>query len=488
MKQLFDYENYDAIGLATLVKQKEITPLELLHTVIARAEKFNPLINAIVTKMYDIAEQTAAKVDLNAPFAGVPFLLKDLGIMYKNVVTSQGSHYFNTFIPPIDSEIVTRFKRAGLVIFGKTNTPEFGLSYTTEPSLFGPCHNPWDLSLSPGGSSGGAAAAVAARVVPMAHATDGGGSIRVPAACCGLFGLKPTRARVPMGPIAGEGWSGMSTTHVISRSVRDSALCLDILAGPELGDPYYAPPQKQPFIAEVGTNPGKLRIAFSTLAPFNLPVAQECVNAVHRAVQLCTDWGHIVEECDLICDQQLLVDAFQVIVTSQTHFHLRMRQQNLGRPPTETEIEHINRQIAAIGAQHSASDYAEAIFKIQRESRIIAGFFNNYDILITPTVAQPTLKLGSLERDGQTVEEFFQQSFAYGPFTSIWNKTGQPAMSLPLYWTEDNLPVGVQFVSQFGDEASLFRLAAQLEQIAPWDNRKPKLINEINKNEIMSSF
>src|SRR2546429_4818864 len=291
-----DYERYDGLGLADLVRTRAVTAKELLTAAVARIEARNPAVNAVVNRMYDRAEATIAAGLPPGPFTGVPYLLKDLGVYYTGTVTSSGSAFFRDAIADHDSEIVARLKRAGLVILGKTNTSEFGLSPSAEPKLFGPTRNPWNLARSAGGSSGGAAAAVAAGMLPMAHGTDGGGSVRIPASCCGLFGLKPTRARTPFGPDLGENWSGSSVGHALTRSVRDSAALLDATGGPDIGDPYWAPPPKSPFLAEVGAEPGRLKIAFTTKAWSGHPVGPECIAAVAEAAKLCERLGHHVEE------------------------------------------------------------------------------------------------------------------------------------------------------------------------------------------------
>src|SRR5213594_4641005 len=282
----------DATAQAELVRSKQVKPIELLEATIERIERINPQINAVVTPMYEIARKTAEGPLPDGPFSGVPFLLKDLGAGYAGVRQTQGSEFLKDFVSPFDSELTARYKQAGLVIAGKTNTPEFGLVPTTEPRLFGASRNPWDVTRTTGGSSGGSAAAVAAGMVPLAHGNDGGGSIRIPSSCCGLFGLKPTRARNPLGPDFGDMFSGLVAEHALTRSVRDSASLLDATSGPDVGDPYWAPPPSRPFLQEVGEDAGKLRIAFTTAAPSGVQIHLDCISAVNDAARLCSDLGH----------------------------------------------------------------------------------------------------------------------------------------------------------------------------------------------------
>src|SRR5437764_11774979 len=312
MGTMTDYERYDGLGLAELVKSRAASAKELLNAAIERIEARNPSVNAVVNRMYDRAETAIAAGLPAGPLTGVPYALKDLGVYDTGTVTSSGSAFFRDAVADHDSEIVARMKRAGLVILGKTNTSEFGLSTSVEPELFGPTCNPWNVEFSAGGSSGGAAAAVASGMLPMAHATDGGGSIRIPASCCGLFGLKPTRARTPLGPDLGEAWSGAGVGHAVTRSVRDSAALLDATSGPDIGDPYWAPPPRGPYLAEVGTDPGRLKIAFTTRAWSGPPVHPECVAAVSGAAKLCENLGHSVEEASPVIDEELQGQARRI--------------------------------------------------------------------------------------------------------------------------------------------------------------------------------
>lgn len=473
MSALGDYENCDGLRLAELVKVGEVTAQELLEAAIARTEACNATVNAVVNRMDDEARATISRGLPDGPFTGVPYLLKDLGVYYAGTVTSAASTFLRDAVADHDSEIVARLKRAGLMIFGKTNTSEFGLSTSVEPRLFGPTRNPWNVEHSAGGSSGGAAAAVAAGILPMAHATDGGGSIRVPASCCGLFGLKPTRARNPMGPDLGEGWNGASTGHAITRSVRDSAALLDATSGPDVGDPYWAPPPSRPYLSEVGVDPGRMRIAFTTSAWNGQPVDPECVTAVAEAAKLCERLGHHVEEASPAIDAEPLAQASRVIISAHTRATLEARGDALGRPPNSDDVEAVTWAMAEFGRTASAGAYARAVVTIHRIGRVVGRFFKQYDALLTPTMCKPPHPLGILTMGGADPAAYMQAILPTIAFTSLFNSCGNPAMSVPLHWSTDGLPIGVQFAAAFGDEASLFRLAAQLEAARPWWHRRP---------------
>ena len=463
----------DGLGLAELVRRREVSAKELLDGAISRVESINPKVNAVVTRMYDVARGVISAGLPNGPFTGVPYLLKDLGVLYMGVVTSGGSRAFADAVADHDSEITARLKRAGLVIFGKTNTPELGISPSTEPRLFGPTRNPWNLGKSAGGSSGGAAAAVASGIVPMAHATDGGGSIRIPASCCGLFGLKPTRARNPMGPDAGEGWSGASVGHAVTRTVRDSAALLDATSGPDVGDPYWAPPPAGPLVAEVGRDPGRLRVALATTAWNGARVDAECAEAATAAARLCETLGHHVEEARPEIDVEALGRAQLVIVSGNVRNVLDLRGAARKRPVTPEEVERITWLRAQEALQYTAADYARSILVVHRTGRAVARFFERYDILLTPTMAHTPYPLGVLDLNTDDVAGFTEARLRSTAFTSLFNSSGNPAMSVPLAWSREGLPIGVQFVAPFGDEARLFRLGAQLESAQPWAGRRP---------------
>jgi amidase len=468
-----DYESYDAIGLAQLVRRGEVTPMELLDAAIERVEARNPAINAVVTRMYDDARRSIQAGLPEGPFKGVPFLLKDLGVYYKGIPTSHGSRLFAGFVPDHDSTLVERYRRAGLVLFGKTNTPEFGLTVTTESRLFGPCRNPWDLERTSGGSSGGAAAAVAAGMVPAAHGSDGGGSIRIPASCCGLFGLKPTRGRVPMGPDVGEGWNGMSVNHAITRSVRDSAALLDVVAGPASGDPYWAPPATRPFLEEVGKDPGLLRIALTTTPPSGAAVDPVCITATRAVGTWCEALGHKVEEASPPVDYDEFKPAVIAIINANVRAMLEIRAKQTGREARPGDVERISWLAAEDGKNATAASYVQAVRTIHRAGRRVVPFFDKYDMLLSPVLLKPPVLLGFLDMMAEDHRHYMKNLYSFFGFTNLFNATGQPSMSVPLYWTEDDLPIGLQFSARFGDEALLLRLAAQLEEAHPWKNRGP---------------
>jgi amidase len=469
-----EYERYDALGLADLVRRREVSAGELLEAAIARVEARNPAINAVTMPLYDYGRAAIAAGLPDGPFTGVPFLMKDLTASIAGVKMTRSSSFFaDAPAPTVDSEHVLRLKRAGLVIFGRTNTCELGLSLTCEPRLHGPTRNPWDPTRISGGSSGGAAAAVAGGMLPMAHASDGGGSIRIPASCCGVFGLKPTRARNPMGPDVGEGWSGASVGHAITRSVRDSAALLDATSGPDVGDPYWAPPPAGPFLAEVGRDPGHLRIALATTPWNGKPVDPQCVDAAQAAARLCERLGHHVEEARPTIDVEALSHASRVIVGANVRNVLDLRGAARGRPVTEDEVERVTWLRVQDAAAFTAADYARSILVVHRTGRAVARFFTRYDILLTPTMACTPYPLGVLDMSTTDLEAFYDALLRSIAFTSLFNSSGNPAMSVPLAWSREGLPIGVQFVAPFGDEARLFRLAAQLESAQPWANRRP---------------
>jgi amidase len=468
-----EFSSPDATALAGLVRQKQVKAIELVEAAIERIERLNSTLNAVVTPMYEQARKAASGKLPDAPFAGVPFLLKDLGALYAGVRMTMGTAFLRNFVPDHESELVTRLKRAGLIIVGKTNTPELGILPTTEPRLFGPSHNPWDIHRTPGGSSGGAAAAVAAHLVPMAHANDAGGSIRIPASCCGLFGLKPTRARNPLGPDLGDVYSGLVVDHAVTRSVRDSAALLDATAGPDVGDPYWAPPPARPFLQEVGAAPGKLRIAFTVTAPTAVKVHTDCIDAVQDAAALCADLGHEVVEAAPEIDGEMVARTFMVLFSAGCAWTIDGLGFATGLTPTQDQFEPLTWALYEMGRQQSAASYLLSLTLLQRAARDIARFFLKYDVLLTPTLSEPPVPLGTFDSPPENPLQGLQRAEAFVPFTPICNATGQPAMSVPLYWNAQGLPVGVHFAGRFGDEATLFRLAAQLESARPWTGYRP---------------
>jgi amidase len=462
-----DLAYLDATAQAELVRKKEVQPLELVEAAIERIERLNPALNAVITPMYDLARARATGKLPDGPFRGVPFLLKDIMASYAGVRMAMGSKVLQNFVPDHDSELVKRLKSAGLIVLGKTNTPEFGILPTTEPEIFGASRNPWDIKRTTGGSSGGAAAAVAAGMVPMAHANDGGGSIRIPAACCGLFGLKPTRARNPLGPDFGDVISGLVVEHALTRSVRDSAALLDATAGPDVGDPYWAPPPERRFLKEVGADPGKLKIAFSSRAATGVKVHADCVSAVESVAALCADLGHEVVEAALDLNGEVVAYAFTVLWSAGCGSTVKA----LGS--TQTQVEPLTWALKEMSDNFSAADYIHALMTLQRLSRDVARFFLDYDVLLTPTLAEPPVLLGTFDAPPDNPLQALERAAAFACFTPLCNMTGQPGMSLPLFWNADNLPIGTHFAGRFGDEATLFRLAAQLEEAKPWADRRP---------------
>lgn len=463
----------DAVAQAERVARGEVSPLELIEAAIARIERVNPRLNAVVTPMYDEARRAVASGLPDGPLRGVPYLLKDLMGTYGGVRQTYGSAFLREHVPPADAELVRRLKRAGLVVVGKTNTPEFGILPTTEPALFGPSRNPWNSEHSTGGSSGGSAAAVAARLVPAAHANDGGGSIRIPASCCGVFGLKPTRARNPLGPDWGDALAGFVAEHAVTLSVRDSAAILDATAGPDLGDPYFAPPKERPYLEEVGREPGRLRIAFTTAAPVDIPVHPECADAVRAAATLCAGLGHEVEEHAPQIDPAGLNDCFVKIYAGGHAAELDSFIRTLGRKPAPGELEPLTAALYDMGRELRASDFLLAVQRLQRVSREIARAMAPYDAWITPTIPEPPMHLGEFDPTPENPLAGLVRASEVAPFTAIANFTGLPAMSVPLAWSRAGLPIGVQFLGRFGGEATLFRLAAQLESAQPWRDHRP---------------
>jgi amidase len=434
----------------------------------------NPKINAVATALYDQG-RAAARQPLFGPFAGVPFAMKDLNQGMAGVRLTNGSVAFKDNICRADSESVRRYRAAGLVFIATSTTPEFGLTFTTESRLFGQTRNPWALDRIAGGSSGGAAALTAAGVAPMAHATDGGGSIRIPASACGLFGLKVSRGRTPVGMGRTEGWSGLGVSHAVTRSVRDSAALLDASHGPEAGSRYVAPPPQGTFLSALNRPPRKLKIALQTKAWSNAPVHPECEAAVKDAARLCTDLGHEVEAARPDIDFDALQRALIVTLSAHTAATVAAREAELGRSLSEDELELVTRLMSKTGAKALALDLIAADAARMAAANVMGAFFQTYDLILSPTLGLPPVELGvvSLDVDPRTNADLFAQ---VSPFASVYNQTGQPAMSVPLHWSAEGLPIGVMFAARLGEEAQLLSLAAQLEQARPWFQRRPSLI------------
>lgn len=466
-----EYAEYDAISLAELVAKKKIKASELIEEAITRAEALNPKLNAVVFADYERARGAARSRLPKGPFTGVPFFLKDIFGFAEGLPTRQASR----FLPPVasdhDSLLTSRFRGAGLVILGKTNVPEFGLVPTTESKLYGPCRNPWNLERSPGGSSGGSAALVAAGVVPLAHANDGGGSIRIPASCCGLVGLKPTRGRVSYAPDFGDTVDGLAIDLVVSRSVRDTAAALDAVAGNILGDPYWSPPNPKSYLNGMRRKPKSLRIAFSTKRLDGRDLHQDCVEAVKAAAKLCAALGHEVEEASPDLNQAMLVPAFMALWGANLAAGIDYVAQMTGQLPARDKFEGLTWGLYEAGKQVSASQYLLAKGAMAHATRLSAKFHETYDIWLTPTLGAPPIELGVLDMEETDPQKSFAPLIDYVPFTAMQNVTGQPAISLPLHWNKEGLPIGVQFVGRFGDELALLQLAGELERAAPWAHR-----------------
>lgn len=475
MATFSDYMSHDAVSLAKLIRAGEVAADEVLEAAIQRADAVNPTINAIVSRNDGAARGRVAAGLPDGPLAGVPFLLKDLGALQEGVGMGNGSRLWEGFVAPLDATYTERVEAAGLVVFGRTNTPEMGVSWTTEPAANGPTRNPWNLDHSPGGSSGGAAAAVAAGIVPVAHATDGGGSIRIPAAHCGLFGLKPTRARNPAGPLAGEGWSGLSTGHVVSRTVRDSAALLDATHGPAPGDPYAAPVPAGAYLDEVGREPGKLRVALHLTALDGTPLHPENAAAAKTAAELFASLGHEVEEAMPEFDTDALRNALEVIIAGNLWVAIAARYKQLDKRPDGEDLEKVTWEWAQRGNERPASDYAAAVGVIHQAGRQLAAFYKRYDVMLSTVMRNPPRPLGFLRQNESDLDHFIADLADEMPVTPLANMTGTPAMSLPLAWSTDGLPIGIHVGAAFGREDLLFRLASQVEQAKPWAHRRPEI-------------
>lgn len=467
--------SHDAMGLAELVRSRKVSPLELLNLAIAETDRLNPRLNFIAQNHYAYGRAAIARGLPQGPFTGVPWLLKDLNTYLAGEITGNGSRYYRDNRVTFTSELVRRYERAGLVIFGKTTVPEFGLTATTESKATGLTRNPWNLDHITGGSSGGSAAAVAAGVLPAAHATDGGGSIRIPASCCGLFGLKPSRGRMPMGPPRTEGWGGMSTHHAVTRSVRDSAALLDATHGLEIGSRYGAPTPEHSYLSEVTRSPGRLRIALDVTPAAGTPVDPECVAAVRDAARLCERLGHHVEEAAPKLDLAAIGRASFTIISSSLAADIEARRIATGIAPGPDVLEMVSLTYYNMGLKTAGIDMARANNDLQTAAITVATFMQDYDVVLSPTLASPPPKLGILGLSPEDINSYFKAITAFVPFTGLQNQTGQPSMSVPLGMSRDGLPIGVMFSGRYGDEGLLFRLAGQLEQAAPWASRTPRV-------------
>jgi amidase len=495
-----EYERHDALGLAALVRAGKVSADELLDTAAACMAAGNGALNAVIVDglgfaRAELAARRGAGREREGVFAGVPVLVKDLLATVTGLTTWHGNRLLKT-LPPADhdSSFARRLRATGALIVGKTNTPEFGLTPFTEPEICGPTRNPWDLSRTPGGSSGGSAAAVAAGFVPLATGGDGGGSIRIPASCCGLFGLKPTRGRVPSGPDLGSLWSGFAIEHGLTRSVRDSAALLDAVAGDDAGPPFAAPAQVRPFLDEVATEPGRLRIGVDTTPWLGGTLDADGREAVERSVALLRSLGHEVVEVKLPVEREAFSMAFLTVLSANVRSEIEYIGRLLRRRPRRADYELATWALGLLGRAFSADEFLCAERVLQLAGRRIGALFESIDVLLSPTLGhlpppigalQPTIfeqrqlqlmsAIGSpwLMRTLGAHRQMADKAFAFIPYTPVFNATGQPAMSVPLHWTASGLPVGVQFAGRFGDEATLFRLAGQLEQAQPWFDRRP---------------
>ncbi|MDH5589297.1 MAG: amidase [Gemmatimonadota bacterium] len=491
-----EYLALDGMAMADLIRRGETTSRELVDLALARIERLNPEVNAVVHLMDEEARAAATTASPDSPFAGVPFLLKDLMSEAAGHPITSGSRLLRDYVPAADTELVARYRRAGMIPVGKTNAPEFGLTPFTEPALFGPCRNPWDTSRTPGGSSGGSASAVASGMVPLAGGGDGGGSIRIPASCCGLFGLKPTRGRVPTGPRQGQVWRGAVVEHVLTRSVRDSAAMLDATQGADPGAPYEIAPPARPYLEECAQDPTPLRVAVSTAPMLGSAVSRDAVAAVEEAARLLEQLGHTVVEAAPPVEREAFARGFLTVVACELGSDIHDAEAALGRRARRRDVEPTAWALHLLSGAISAVEYADALRYLERASRRIGAFFQDFDLLLTPTLSTPPARIGELAptpredrllrtlgalgsgrlfKAARLLDEVAGNAFEFTPWTPVFNITGQPAMSLPLHWNAEGLPIGVHFVGHFGREDVLFRLAGQLEGARPWFDRLPEL-------------
>jgi amidase len=468
-----EYDRHDGLGLAALVEKGEVSPGDLVEAAIERIERHNPTLNAVVHEAFDSARATA-KSDLpDGPFKGVPFLVKDLGCPVAGMPRTSGSRFLANEVPEEDGILTRRYREAGVIILGKTNTPEFGITGTTESAHLGPCRNPWNPEHISGGSSGGAAAATASGMVPLAHASDGLGSIRIPAACCGLVGLKTTRDRNPSGMDDADRVIGFGVDHVVSRTLRDSAAMLDWTGRPEPGCPYAVPAKERPYLDEIEREPGRLRIAFSSATPSGRPIDSEIGSALMDTAKGLEALGHDVLEAPIDVDWRRLYRAQGVLSAANAAAGLTAMIERIGREPEPDELEPLTWAGIRQGRKSSGEEVMRAWGTMRVLTRRIVAAFDDFDVFLTPVMGTAPPKVGYIDPVGLAPREVGKRQSRVFPFTPPCNFTGQPAISLPLAWSEDGLPIGMQFAARYADEATLFRLAAQLEQECPWIDRKP---------------
>lgn len=473
MAVISEYPDFDGLGLGEKVKSGDISEEDILDTVFHLVGELNPQLNAIVRPLEREARAAITDGLGDGPFRGAPMVLKDEYVSVANVPNDHSSRLGAGVTRPYDTSLVASYRKAGFNFVGKANLPELGASVTTDAVLYGPCSTPWDTTRNSGGSSGGSASSVAAGIVPVGYSNDGAGSIRIPASCCGAFGLKPTRARVSTAPDGGEYWNGLVIEHVITRSVRDSAAVLDASDGPKLGDYYAAPPKARPFLEEVGADPGKLKIAFSAKPPFDAEISPDCIAAMEDTARLCEALGHHVEEAQPDFDgEQMAKDIGDLL-----KIHLAYGTQDLaavtGRQIGPDTVERASLALAERGRKLSAVDMLAILERNTLLARKVAPFWEDYDLLLTPTLATPPVPHGYIYTDDPDPDRYLKRWLDFVPYTPIANITGAPAMTVPLYWNDEGLPIGTHFIARVGDEATLFRLAAQLEQARPWKGRHP---------------
>jgi amidase len=495
-----EYGTLDGLGLAELIRTGEVSAAQVAQAAVARAREVNPYLNAVIHPRYAeaLAEagrwETRRAREARGPFPGVPFLLKDLLTELQGHPITSGSRLMEGFRPTADTELVRRYRTAGLVILGSTNTPEFGLLPVTEPEAHGATRNPWDPDRTPGGSSGGSAAAVAAGIVPLAGGGDGGGSLRIPASCCGVFGLKPTRGRTPTGPDRAPPWRGFAVQHVLTRSVRDSASALDWISPPEPGAPSAAPPPRSTFLAAAGRDPDPLRVAWTDVPLLGSRVSPESREALEDSIALLEDLGHRCEEVRLPLEGETFARSFVTAVAAELAGELDEIHRRTGRRAGPGRVEATTWALALVGRSLPGHRMAVALQEMERQGRQVAAFLAEYDVLVTPTLASPPLPVGALKRTGlerlalqvlgrlraggalralNLLDRAADDAFDFIPWLPVFNVTGQPAMSVPLHWPEGGLPMGTHVVARFGDEETLFSLAGQLERARPWAHRFP---------------
>lgn len=473
-----EYDDYDATGLARLVANGEVSASELLAAALERTRVLNPELNAVVMLAEDTAQRKIAAGLPDGPLRGVPFLLKDLGAEAIDYPTNNGSRLFANMRYVRDSAIYERLAAMGLVVFGRTTSPEGGIGPATEAAVYGgPTRNPWDRNRTPGGSSGGSGAAVAAGIVPAAHGSDGGGSVRIPASNCGLFGVKPTRARLPDGPYAGEGWAGMAIDGFLTRSVRDTALLLDHTHGADLGAPYWSPPLRATFLDAIRQAPKALRIALCETTFTGQPIHPECRGAVLNAAALLSDMGHHVEPaCPVKADTTGMMRAWTDIVACGAALSVRKAVAARGRPLEPGEVEGVTRGAIAHASTISGDRYLECVNTVHGFGRDMAAFMSQYDILLSSTLAEPPATVGRFDHNTEDYVGYRTGAkgvFTYSPFAAAFNASGQPAASVPLSWSSDGLPIGIHLAARFGEDELLLSLAAELERARPWFGRRP---------------